>query len=180
MLEYVTRRLRGLHTQAWCAFVRHNLTTILTVTVVGSAMFVWIAHRFGSWNALAARVRGETLLVHPRVRHIGNLQPNSETAIEFQIQNVTDEPVMVVGLSGSCSCAAATELPMVIRAGAQMPLVLRVRAGTSGAGGTKLVSITLHLNRPGPKTSLGVQWDEPWTAVPVEPPLPTPMARLND
>jgi len=133
----------------------------------------WIVTRFGSWNATVTRFRGEILVPNPPVYGLGLIQPGTEKEFGFEIQNITDSSVEIVGVDASCSCVTTTSLPMTIAPGERKPLAFRATFPASDPG-RKSFSIMLLVNRAGPMVVLKVEWEQTSEAMPGE--LPHPVA----
>ncbi|MDO4588088.1 MAG: hypothetical protein Q4C95_12470 [Planctomycetia bacterium] len=82
---------------------------------------------FGSLDAAASWLRGESFSIEPRNVFLDNREPGTEEVVTFHLKNLTSEEISVVGEKSSCSCAFSENIPIVAKPKETVELKVRVR-----------------------------------------------------
>lgn len=83
-------------------------------------------------------------------------RPGATANVAFQIQNLTNERVCIVGLETSCSCLSATELPLEIPPRQGRSLTFAIKSNTLWAGKQVTQHARLLLDVPSPSIQLEI------------------------
>jgi hypothetical protein len=75
---------------------------------------VWSVVTFGAVEDGLAFLSGQSLYVRQPVINIGEVPAGQRITIEIPVQNLTAEPLTVLGARTDCSCAVASGLPLTI------------------------------------------------------------------
>ncbi len=96
-----------------------------------SGVGIWFA---GSPGAALAKLRGESITVHPGYVDFGIGQPGGKLEATVEVRNWTDRPVRIIGGTSDCSCVTTTGLPVIVqpRDSVSIPLWLKVRQSQPG------------------------------------------------
>ena len=70
--------------------------------------------RFGSIDAAFAYLSGDRLFVDATTQSFGTVDAGDVKTVAFRLTNLDDRDVEIVGAKASCSCVAATRLPLRI------------------------------------------------------------------
>lgn len=87
----------------------------VAVTVAACGAAALVSH-FGSASAAAAWLRGQAIAVEPAVAELGTVTGRQTPKVEFEVTNLTGQPVVIVGLTTNCGCFIAEGLPMELPA----------------------------------------------------------------
>ncbi len=85
------------------------------LSLLGFAFFAgWAYARFGSIDAAFASLSGDRLFVDATTQSFGTVDAGDVKTVAFRLTNLDDRDVEIVGAKASCSCVAATRLPLRI------------------------------------------------------------------
>ena len=86
----------------------HHIRAVLLVAAVAASLLTALAGlawwRFGSVAVGLAYLRGERLVIEPRVVELGEGRPDERRDVVIRIINLTDRPVRLLGSSATCQC----------------------------------------------------------------------------
>jgi hypothetical protein len=100
-----------------------RLGLTLVLTNVALAVLAGLAYsQFGSIGTALAFLKGDRVLLYPRVQSIGSLPQGEPKSVCTIIKNVADREINIVGAKPSCDCVVASKLPLSLRPGASAPL----------------------------------------------------------
>jgi hypothetical protein len=107
------------------------VTWLMKVVICANAglalVVAWGFWHFGSLSAGLARLRGERLLVDAYSKSFGSLEAGRVGTVKFSLWNTATRPVTVLGARSACSCAAGSDLPMVVPPGARRSVRILLR-----------------------------------------------------
>lgn len=90
----------------------------LVTALIGAAIFEgWACARFGSAAMCLRYLRGERMVLRSPVIDLGVVKSNVKQAVSFEIVNLTDHSVQILGAKADCPCVASDGLPVTIPAG---------------------------------------------------------------
>ncbi|MER3417272.1 MAG: hypothetical protein C4297_13840 [Gemmataceae bacterium] len=75
---------------------------------------------------LLAWLRGESLVLEPRVLHLGTKAPGHTLETTITIRNYSEQPVHILGVSASCGCEADESLPITVPPKGSVAIAIRV------------------------------------------------------
>jgi hypothetical protein len=112
-------------------------STIRWIVLTGSltgfclvALSIWAWAKFGSVTAALAYFGGHRILAEAYSKSFGTIEPGFERTVSFEITNTTERPVNVVGVTSSCTCLRAVDLPILLAPrGGKQSIRFRYRAG---------------------------------------------------
>ncbi|MFT3879401.1 MAG: DUF1573 domain-containing protein [Gemmatales bacterium] len=80
-----------------------------------------------------ARLRGETLAVHPPITQLGEGTAGEQRTFQIALRNYSDKPIKVVGGTTTCSCIATQDLPITIPPGSSETINVKIKfSGSAG------------------------------------------------
>lgn len=123
----------------------NQILIILTMSACTLALLAGIAHsRFGSLQAASAYLNGAQLFASDPWKHIGTLTADQPCSITYQITNLRNSPVTILGSRVSCSCTVVDSLPPTLNGMETFELRIRVtpKSSTTHVNGF----ITLYTN----------------------------------
>lgn len=78
--------------------------------------FAWSAANFASTRDALLYLKGVSLVIEPGEFSLGEGSRGEERTATFQVRNLANEPIQIVGARASCTCLATEGLPLVIPA----------------------------------------------------------------
>lgn len=124
---------------SWSSLATFVAATLVAFVVGLSAIGGWAWATFGSRTAAAAYLRGESLLIEPRVFDFGLARDGDRRVVKLGLVNLTGKPVSVFGFTASCQpdgCLASPDkYPLEIppRGRIQLTVECTFAAGRAGA-----------------------------------------------
>lgn len=100
--------------------------TLALSAVILLAFFSWSKSRFGSVNTALTRLSGKSLLIDSSVKSIGSVESGPSELVTFQLINIGNRPVTLIGYASRCSCTAVTDFPKVVAPGRRISLNVMV------------------------------------------------------
>ena len=118
------------------------IALLLGAVVVGFARW-----RTGSMGRVWPYLAGQRLLIEPMHLELGDVGKGKSLERELRVLNLGSKPVKLVGSQSSCGCVAMDEFPIVIPAGADYALKLKI--GTSDKSGPFAHTVKFFSDAPG-------------------------------
>ncbi|MFO0845809.1 MAG: hypothetical protein U0797_26075 [Gemmataceae bacterium] len=129
---------RGVVTATFGAVV------LLTASALGM-MAYWQA----DLATVLARLRGETVRVHPALTDLGRGRRGEWRAFDVWVKNHSDQPIRLAGGSSDCACVATEELPCTVPPRGMAVITVHARfTGTTGLFQHEYVLVTDDTNQP--------------------------------
>src|ERR1700743_1332207 len=92
----------------------------------------------------------QLLVVQPSPKATFDAHTGEVSIVEFVLQNITSEPVKLLGANSECTCALVTnQFPIEIRGGGEERIKVRVKIGQPDSTGKITRKILLLANRAG-------------------------------
>ena len=130
-----------------------SFSWIDVLVFVGTAFAVQGARRrlcavgAGSMGRVWPYLAGQRLLIEPMHLELGDVGKGKSLERELRVLNLGSKPVKLVGSQSSCGCVAMDEFPIVIPAGADYALKLKI--GTSDKSGPFAHTVKFFSDAPG-------------------------------
>ena len=120
------------------AFVSANLALI--------ALVVFALATFGSIRlALGYYFRGERLLVDSAQKSFGSAAPGEAVRVSFNLTNLNDEKVRILGCRAGCGCTVPCELPLALAPGESKDFTLMIHIPRQQEGGETRLDVPFTL-----------------------------------
>jgi hypothetical protein len=142
----------GLVSLLWRCVLPTISCLAVSIVLVGILGHVF----YGTIYALPALARGHLVVVEPASQGGGVFRVGEETIVPFALKNLSSRAVTVNGVSTSCTCLRATELPLQIPAKSERILYVRVRPTAEQASKKFMQDIELYLNVVGQRPSFSI------------------------
>jgi hypothetical protein len=140
-------------------FRRTLLTLVSIAASAGVTLLVallWSESQNGGLRAALAAWNGSVLVPERSTYSMGSVEGGARHQADFQIHNVTSNPVKVIGGEPDCSCVALTGLPLQIAAHSTKTLRIEVTPSERHAGPFEH-HVYLHLDTDSPSLILTVE-----------------------
>ena len=121
------------------------LMSITLAVVALVAISAFVTARYGSIGNATAVVRGQPLMVTPREKSIGSQGTNKEIRVQFNLQNVGNSSIKLVGFKTSCDCVFTDHLPMTLQAGERRQVAFGILTSSKGGAFKRVVRIYTDL-----------------------------------
>lgn len=122
------------------------ISVLISANVFAVAALSVALFRFGSVQAAFQYVAGQTLVVDEALKSFGAVDLGQVTDVTFQLKNIGDRDLRIVGSSSSCTCTVPDELPMTIEPGRMKSL--RVTVLSPGTPKKLRLPLTLYTSNP--------------------------------
>jgi hypothetical protein len=123
------------------------MTSILSGVVLAS-VFGLATHMFGSVPSAVAFLRGNRIIPDSYIRDFGTLRQGQRVSVTFSLTNYTKQPITLLGAKSSCSCLAASDLPVVVPPGAKTDVRFTARAKSRLGPYSEIVHVLVDGGRP--------------------------------
>ncbi len=120
-------------------------TILLCVGMVLAAALLG-AIRYGSIKASIAALRSEPLIVDDAKKSFGTMKARQTVRVDFEIQNMGDQPIELAGCRTTCDCVATSEFPTSIQPHEQKRLHFNITPAQASAN--YAVGITVFTDVP--------------------------------
>jgi Protein of unknown function (DUF1573) len=118
------------------------ITVVLASCLIGHAWW-----RTGSLGLVWPYLSGQRLLIEPTELDLGDVVKGKVFERELQVVNLGSEPLTLLGAQSSCGCISLDDFPIVVPAGVDRALKLRI--GTTDKSGPFAHKIKLFTDAPG-------------------------------
>lgn len=132
-----------------------RLDTLSWITMTAVAVCVGLiaalaaaSATFGSIPSSFAYLRGDRLILRTATQSFGILEQGSKSFVTFELVNMTDRLVKLIGANSSCTCVVADDLPTSIPAGARKNLRIQVFLAADKEVGPINQTVTLYTDYP--------------------------------
>lgn len=105
--------------------LRPLLAPALVAAALGGGFCLWGWWRFGSVWWAADYLDGYAVVAERATQWAGEVPAGKQASVSFQLKNVTQAPVRVVGAKCDCGCVGTDGLPLTLAPGATGELKLR-------------------------------------------------------
>jgi len=106
--------------------------------------------KYGSLDGARARFGGAMLFCEVPTQHVGPILAGELAAVEYDLRNLTSEPVKIYGAYTECSCTVVGDLPLEIQPGETSPLCVTVGTDPVDAGKMFETKVELYYGPAGP------------------------------
>jgi len=115
--------------------------------LLGSALIGFVRWRTGSMGRVWPYLVGQRLLIEPTDLDLGDGEREGVLERELRVLNLAPRPLMLLGAQRSCGCITLDEFPIVVPAGEERHL--RLRIGMPGTPMSFEHSIRFFSDEPG-------------------------------
>jgi hypothetical protein len=111
--------------------------------------------QYGSVSGAVQRIQGHVLGVDRRLIDLGEVDAESVSSVEYNVRNLSNAPLQIIGARVDCGCVDASQLPISLSPGASSTLEFKFHARKSDVPTHVQHEIELYLDRPSPPVALG-------------------------
>lgn len=123
-------------------FVRVALLSILFL-LLAMGLLTSIYSEFPSTRMLLART---DVVVLPATKVVGDVPAGENLSIQFTVENRSNMPVAIVGVTGMCECRMRPSIPFELAAGESRTILMSYRAPEDIGNFRKVVSFVTASN----------------------------------
>ena len=109
---------------------------------------------FGSPQSAIGFLSGNSVTARTSHRYAGEVHPDATATTTFELRNVSDRPIRVLGAKASCRCVAIDDLPLTL--GPKETKAIRVQLVAGKVPGVQRESAELLFDDSTPNLTLGV------------------------
>jgi hypothetical protein len=137
----------------WAArgFQRLSLSTGAFLSILVAIAYF----QYGSLRGAVQRLQGHLLGVERHLIDLGEVEAESVSAVEYNVRNLSNAPLQIIGARVDCGCVDASHLPISLSPGASSTLAFKFHAPRSDVSLPAQHEIELYLDQPSPQVSLG-------------------------
>jgi hypothetical protein len=88
----------------------------------------WAHWRYGSLANAAAYIDGRKVHADKLIRELGTVERDKLLKVEFNVINLQNEPLRIVGANASCSCILPPDMPIALEPFTTTPVVFTFRS----------------------------------------------------
>lgn len=106
---------------------RQAMPALCGIASVVVGFLAWSAINFDSPRDVVSYLKGVRLVIEPEAAWVGEGRQGEVRHAAFEVRNLSNAPVTIIGVSSSCTCVSTDKLPIRLPAGGSRPLRVELR-----------------------------------------------------